>query len=388
VRAGTLFGGFLVLTLAVVGPGTASPRTWTIDQDGEGNFATLLEGLAAAAAGDTILIGPGRFLERAEWPEHSSYKWQAYAPVTLPDLTLIGAGQGLTILGPETPFHPDEKVVGIVGEEHVTGLTIESLTVANMPFGLSLYGDLRLSNVEFQGITGIAAIIYDGEFVSLSDLRLRECEEGVEARGAQHIEIRRCRFSGASRRSLYLVGRHVLVSETESSGAESALHVYNSEVTIQRSRLTGVGTAVGASRTASLVVVDSHLEGGDAALSVSWGDRVQVQRNALLGGTGVVFLTGTSNVEFNGNEILSTAGRTIYLNDIYDMYREKLNFRYNWWGTTDPDSIQAWIVDADHPIHENDPREEGYVEFLPLLQRSVPAQVRSVGSLKGRLHRR
>jgi hypothetical protein len=119
----------------------------------------------------------------------------------------------------------------------------------------------------------------------------------------------------------------------------------------------------------------------------SLGQPLEFHRSRVVGHQVTVFLGDTPDVQFSENDLLHDGQWAVYLDDIYDMNGEKLDFRNNWWGTTDLDSIQSWIVDADNPIHDRDPREEGYVDVLPILGRSVPTESKSVGGLKGRFRR-
>jgi len=52
---------------------------------------------------------------------------------------------------------------------------------------------------------------------------------------------------------------------------------------------------------------------------------------------------------------------------------ERIDLRHNWWGTSDPAQIEAWINDS-----------YGTVLWDPFNDMPVPAQGSSVGQLKGR----
>ncbi len=65
----------LVLLVVFVALGVAQAseaRTWHVEKDGTGDFSVIYEAEDAAAAGDTILIGPGRF---EEYRRESDYLW-------------------------------------------------------------------------------------------------------------------------------------------------------------------------------------------------------------------------------------------------------------------------------------------------------------------------
>ena len=70
--------------------------------------------MAAAAAGDTIDIGPGEYTEfEVVQPGYWGFNVEIYAYVTVDNLTIIGAGADQTIIGPTevtstTPLSPEE----------------------------------------------------------------------------------------------------------------------------------------------------------------------------------------------------------------------------------------------------------------------------------------
>ena len=50
-----------ILAVAVFSPVETSATTWHVEKDGSGDYAVIQDAIDAAAAGDTIRIGPGRF---------------------------------------------------------------------------------------------------------------------------------------------------------------------------------------------------------------------------------------------------------------------------------------------------------------------------------------
>ena len=55
--------GILVLFSLLGFPRPASPRTWYIQNDGSGDAPIVQAGIDSAAVGDTVLVGPGTYLE-------------------------------------------------------------------------------------------------------------------------------------------------------------------------------------------------------------------------------------------------------------------------------------------------------------------------------------
>ena len=91
---------FLVASLLLVAD-VAFGATITVRKDGTGNFTVIQQALDVAAAGDTVLIGPGEFLEHSTVRlPGSSVDIESYANVTVDNLTIIGAGADQTLVGP------------------------------------------------------------------------------------------------------------------------------------------------------------------------------------------------------------------------------------------------------------------------------------------------
>jgi pectin methylesterase-like acyl-CoA thioesterase len=82
----------------------AAARTWRVAKDGSGDFAVIQAAVDAAAPGDTVSIGPGRFLEKAPYTTPGWTK-DVYVVATKDSLTFIGSGQDVTIIGPATRLH-------------------------------------------------------------------------------------------------------------------------------------------------------------------------------------------------------------------------------------------------------------------------------------------
>lgn len=52
--------------------GSASARTWRVEKDGFGDYTTIQPAVDAAAPGDIVLIGPGRYLEQAPYDSRTT----------------------------------------------------------------------------------------------------------------------------------------------------------------------------------------------------------------------------------------------------------------------------------------------------------------------------
>jgi hypothetical protein len=79
-------------------PSLSLAATWRVERDGSADFSMIQPAIDAAAAGDTILIGPGRFPE-FEDVTCPGWTYPVGVWVNKDDLTIIGAGSEQTIIG-------------------------------------------------------------------------------------------------------------------------------------------------------------------------------------------------------------------------------------------------------------------------------------------------
>jgi predicted outer membrane repeat protein len=86
-------GGFASLTGAgLLSVNCQEPRTWSVCQDGSGDFTTIAAGLTAAQAGDTILVCPGTYTENnLQMKSGVTLRSQTGDPNSV---TIDGQGQG------------------------------------------------------------------------------------------------------------------------------------------------------------------------------------------------------------------------------------------------------------------------------------------------------
>jgi parallel beta-helix repeat protein len=101
------------LTLLALLPGTAYPRTWHVRQDGTGDTAYLDFAVYSAQAGDTVLVGPGRYLQHPLYMGAIHLISEAGPEVTTIELLISDLEWDVHVI-----------VIGNVGECSVQGFTI------------------------------------------------------------------------------------------------------------------------------------------------------------------------------------------------------------------------------------------------------------------------
>lgn len=137
-RAVVLQTGFLLATLLSSAAGAA---TWYVEKDGSGDFTTIQPAIDAAAAGDTILVGPGQYTETTDFQVDCCLNAPTHMGIHQRDLTIRGIDRDAVIIGPDVATTD----MGIVMRPDVGTARIEDLTIQNLTEGVRVraYGHLR-----------------------------------------------------------------------------------------------------------------------------------------------------------------------------------------------------------------------------------------------------
>jgi hypothetical protein len=390
----------IFVLLLLLSAANAVAAVWRVEKDGTGDFTIIQQAVDASASGDTILIGPGRYDDKFLW---GNPPWQQYTRVlvTRADLTLIGAGADQTIIGSAVPL-------GI-------GYSQDSGLAAHVALG---GGALRVSLIGFENCYR-GAYFVGLESAIVVDCRFAGSGNSVASTNVDDLIVESCNFesvtsvdSFASHLAVWGPGRFTLL---RSSLAISKLHNYAwSHVRLQQ---------ISAAR-----IVSCQFEGGAIGLNMSGGSgtgdlidcRFVDQHNA---GIAHAVAHGTIRV---ANTTMQRQYKALWSAEVNprwevdgliveDAFEYSLVFSYlgdgyirnsqlargmryvvrdagvassdvvvhfdmtnNWWGTTEPDSIQSWIFDG------NDQPERPYyfIDWMPFRSGPVGTEERSFGGVK------
>ena len=363
-----------------------------MDRDGSGDFAAIQGAVNAAASGDTIRIGPGRFNEGTivqvpGWTE------LVRVLVTVENLTLIGAGSDQTVIGQAQDW--DLSQGGHRGIQTATNLGTRRLVVEGIRFENMAYAindddiaELYVRNCSFSGnqysILDFGGIleIENSSFESVkrdgvhlvtwaqSRLRVTACDfqhipdepwaqTSVSLVGVQDAEFTNCNFRGGAggfgaASGTRAVLRSCLFDGQSTIGISSLLAC---SLVAQDCTLVDQGLAF---RLASdwEVVRTTVTNVRTASLAIAGSGRGLFRDCVLAKGERFVVADPLNIVKDSGTELH------------YDM-------RNNWWSTDIPDSILAWIFDA-----ADDP-ECGYViDWQPYTGEPVSGEKKSMGGIK------
>ncbi len=377
----------VALLLVAVGlASAASARTWRVELDGSGDYTDIQPAVDAATPGDTIRIGPGRFdtfhpITAPAWTEDT------IVGVLKDDLTFLGSGRDVTILGPGSyrgvPGE-DPKVFCSFGgyDGRIENMTIENveqgvywergtLTIQSCVFraahpnciALMLWADnCDVGGCLFEHLDGGTAIIISNSEgnvhgCQVSDSSIQGASYGVQVGyGAQGIFIRNTSIEGAFWGLSFTQGS---VGQVESCSITNTQDV---------SALITTGSQV--------TLLDSEFDGGRYGLDVNGG---------TVTGTGIVvsnttvtalYLNGTGQTTIHRSHILPAAGLA-FKSAVYAGAPASIDLTGNYWGTTDSAAIAASIHDS-----QDDPALHCTVLYEPFANGPVPTESTSWGDLK------
>lgn len=375
--------------------GSSYATTLRVAKDGTSEYSVLQDAVDAAASGDTILIGPGRYND-AELVSSAGWTDSVRVLIRQEELTIIGAGPDRTIIGPAVPFDlasqgHDRGIEagpwwgcqrvfihgigfenmwgGIVGMDapdidvedcRFTGNAVgiicggmKDLSVRNSRFehlgvdwGFLLYGN-SMNNVEVWDcsfvLDGPATSRQQGvQFDGTLDVNMHNCEFdggqfGLTFSGAvgSSAFVGNCRFVGQSIRGLSVVGQDANVDSCDFVQQGQAIYTYSPFWTLNVAHTT-------------------FREVASCTFGIDYIGTLSVHDCVLARGSMYTFL------ELSSCE--KTAGELPHL-DLTD----------NDWGTTDPDSIASWIHACDY-----------VVDYIPFVGQQVPAEKQSLGDIKAK----
>jgi len=356
---------------------------WYVEKDGSGDFTVIQEAVDAAAAGDTIMIGPGRY---DDWVDVHAPAWTypAVVWVTKDNLVFIGAGKESTHLGPEEYFCPPASMPMVFCCIDNYRFTIRDLTVENCYNGIYAYGrlevmDCSVRNCEF-GIGGftengmsIDSTTFGSEiFLSFGIVTYSPANNPV---------ITNCEFVGNGKGASFTGTNGVQVQDCIFTGERSAVMFYGSAGSVRNCYANqSDGTCFIARDGSEIEILDCEFYGHVKSLSVNSGSAVRAENSIFRGGPqhSTILLTAAAQVFINGCHILNGGGLSVKHEFYWAQYGSFVqDMTGNFWGTSDTEQIDAWIWDQN-----DDPSIFSVVNYLPLEDGPVPTEEKSFGSTK------
>ena len=361
--------------------------TITVMQDGTGDFELIQPALDAAASGDTILIGPGEYLD-SQSMELQGYPGPAevFAFIPVSDLTIIGAGKLETFIGPIT-YEGSGLTYSPIGVRWVYGATlnVSGLTIRNCFDGLQA-GSGQVFIDDCNILDNSYGIVWNTEG---SGGWIRNCNivssvhggpNGLYLHGSgSNVVVEDCLFDGAMVLTQNL--ESISIRRCEIRNAVIGLQVDNgTHCYVEDCRITNCanGGVVIYGPSSSCEIIESEIAGGGLAVYIGYFCQFVASQTIFNGGSwGVIEFRGSNdsavtNCHFfpgNGPAIRSSR-QPGYGEVVHDL-------RNNFWGTTDGDEIRSLILDG-----VDDPDNVSTVLFDPFVGGPVSTEKTTLGGLK------
>ncbi|MBK7049091.1 MAG: right-handed parallel beta-helix repeat-containing protein [bacterium] len=387
----------LLLLSALVCAAPAAGAVLRVERDGHGDYSSIQLAVDAAASGDTILIGPGRYNEGAIW---TTPGWTAFVRVVVrqAELTLIGAGPELTIIGPTTTWDLTQGWNRGIDAGTYWGnrrVFVSGIGFENMGYGVTCAeapDAAVFTNCSFRANANSMLCAFGGS------LEVRNCSFDQVHRNYQHIEaiglssvlISDCDFSLATVNNWSQYGVHIqgvpsaVVTDCRFLGGFSGLALLGVDAAT-------VSNCVFSRQTAGRVDVSNGMIIGystanltdctfDSQVNAVWASErpdIRMERVSILDAT-VASLNFDSMNSLVVHESLLARGAqyTILQNYPCDERSQgeglpHLDLTNNDWGTSSADSIASWIRTCDY-----------IVDYVPFIGQPVAVENRSWGDLK------
>lgn len=367
-------------------------RTWHVEKDGSGDYSIIQDCVNASSSGDTILIGAGRY---DDWQLYGgNYQYPARVIIDGLDLTILGAEEGGTTIGP---------LEVLDGEHHGVALISDS--------------KIEVKYIQFENLFG-GVMSWSGGNVLIENCTFTECNYGTFLDGGR-AEVNDCDFSFATD-----IGRQVISYYQNNFSARNCEieKVGNlgdlgfgfdvnscSEATLDHCSVSGMRTGIqfdfGTSVTMvgcqmrditgsavfvglggnEVRIIDCSIIGSDIGIKAPQPGFSLIVESTIFGDIGRASLAGDhfdsgyfrNNVLSGGSKGVVAYGPNLYENKVSPKIVTDFDMRDNYWGTDIPDSIQAWIED-----HEDDP-DIGYrILWSPFSGEPVSTKSESLGGVK------
>jgi len=387
----------LLLVLVVMAPLRAIGRTWLVERDETGDFVVIQDAVDAAASGDTIRIGPGRFNEQRLV---TCPGWSDSVRVLIPhqELTLIGSGEA-TIIGSPDPWDSNQdENKGIVASDYWGNnfLRIQGIRFENMRDGIysgyETVPNCSLVVQDCQFIGNFAALILfgTGDVVEISDCQFFPMSENgrhVLSWYQNSLTIERSEFHadgtvyGQTALSLNWVGA-TSISSCEFAGGISAISSsYGGPISLANCSFSSHSVSATYFSTNVSATIDSctFRNVNRAISSPTWNNSISMRNSVVESVVDCGFLVADTGGMSIQNCDLSKGERGVIwvLDTVPCQNTGIIDMTNNFWGTDNPDSIQTWIRDS------SDSADACYsVDFEPFSPIPTPTQTKSLGGFK------
>ena len=385
----------LVILILIEAPAMAS--VWHVDREGMGDFLEIQAAVERAASGDTIFVGPGRYLKLTETCIDSP---DSAHIVLNKNLTIIGSGAAETVIGPINPWHISEPVVaGVLVSNcgnntfHLEGLGIENIYVGILGSSEGTFGSIKNCAISGHGY---------GFFLAADNIQIEHCQfypttdqfpepSGITYVGSGVCEIVDCSFLGSFddiKRPVKIINNgsgQMNVRSCMFSGGGAAVWARGGSTRLFECTIfdySVCGMAVG---SGTLSAADCFVRNvGVGVKETDAFNHLEIERCFFEDVVTATYQSiGLTSGYFHDNVLAKGERYVAFIppGDKDDSMREEYTFDMtdNWWGTDNPDTIRAWIKDVDdYPEYPFYPR----FVFEPFKTNPVSTEKHSLEAVK------
>ncbi len=379
---------YICLILAFLGP-EVDAASLRVERDGSGDYSIIQDAVDAAASGDTILIGPGRF---DEGQIVTVPGWSEYVRVLVEqeELTLIGAGMTQTIIGPEAPWDLSQgDNMGIEAgpwwsNQH---LVVEGVGFENLGYGIRSIPApvISVKNCRFSG-NHYSIIMIGGGTVGIE-----ECEFDLMPRDGGFV------FSDGN--PLVIIKNSTFKLDDEHFWLQRAVKLQRTFGEISDCKFQEGNIGLGLSAGSSVIINRCSFVGQELrGLSADGGSSFEMADCRFENQATAFFLSGIGETTINRTEIsevseavftIDSGGGSFLIHDSilahgpqYTVFQfspcdkdsvelQHIDMTNNDWGTTSADSIESWISTCTF-----------IVDYEPFVGQETPVKGESLGSFK------
>jgi len=371
---------FLFMSMLLMAAGTAGAGVLRVEQDGSGEYLLIQDAVDAAASGDTILIGPGRYQDLTWYPELNGAN-VAYWDDTR-DLTFLGTDSAEVIIGPETYSPAGTGPAGITNNQDAV-LRVGNLSFVNLKFGISsYYGEVHVADSEFM-VGDYGLFIGDPRHLEVYNCSFRDFERfSVTTYRAQYAEVVGCSLENAVI-NFNDTDNGIVRNCTVTSG--SLVRYFLSQGTVEDciALCNGNDPCIGVSDSDTVRIYDNIIRGGEPNSDVSGGStNVFFERNDFSHPDFASFyFHNNASVFAHDNHINKSSvlvDYVIYTTTYTESYSPTIDMGSNYWfddGT--PAALDSLIHDGN-----DDPEIHVFVNYDPIRSEPVPAKKTSLGGIK------
>jgi len=371
----------LTVVIGLLVPMVLEGRTWRVEQDGTGDWLTLQSAVDAAASGDTILIGPGRYdqLHSSPYGETSVVYWSL-----LKGIIFIGTHVDSVIVGPLAYIDDTNgfKCESISSQEFI------DITFNNLKRGLGTNGNLKVKGCKFiecgygvigYGVPGVSEVTVTACFFQGRDWK--NTSHALNIRDYASALLDNCEIRDMGMYFQGISSSNVTDCKLESTFYKESTNFYNSNVFFAYNE---VEARLGVQGTSWVEIRNNHFFFSQDVSNLSITDRtasVEAYDNIFEGGPdATITMLYCSSITGSGNHILNGGSQySIYLFEGGVQHMATINLSNNYWGTTDSTAIADWILDKN-----DDSSMINEVQFLPFSADPLPVEglKKSFGGMK------